>query len=139
MLLWVCQVSELALTSWIPLFFWLAPLLGRWRFRAGPSGWPWSAGHIFALVGVLGLARLDDLDQLINIIVPDGVFGLARLDDLDQLIHIIVVDGVSGLARLDDLDQLIHIIVLDSAATGVHNHSLKSKQMSNQKDLHGNT
>ncbi len=46
---------------------------------------------------------------------------------------------VLGLARLDDLDQLIHIIVFDSAATGVHNHSLKGKHMSNQEDLHGNT
>ncbi len=52
---------------------------------------------------------------------------------------IIVLDDFLGLARLDDLDQLIHIIVLDSAAAGVHNHSLKSKQMSNQEDLHGNT
>ncbi len=74
-----------------------------------------------------------------TLIVTDGVLGLAHLDDLDQLIHIIVLDGVLGLARLDDLDQLIYIIVLDGAATGVHNHSLKGKQISNQEDFHGNT
>ncbi len=94
---------------------------------------------IIVLDGVSGLARLDDLDQRIHIIVLDGILGPAHLDDLDKLNHIIFLDGVLRLARLDDLDQLIHIIVLDSAATGVHNHSLKGKQISNQEDLHGNT
>jgi hypothetical protein len=39
--------------------------------------------------------------------VLDCVLGLARLDDLDQLNHIFVLDGVLGLACLDDLYQLI--------------------------------
>jgi hypothetical protein len=47
-----------------------------------------------------------------SIIVLDGVLGLACLDDLDQLLHIIVLNGVLGLARLDDLDQLIHKLSL---------------------------
>jgi hypothetical protein len=38
-----------------------------------------------------------------TIIVLDGVLGLAHLDDLDQLIHNTVLDVVLGLARLDDL------------------------------------
>ncbi len=35
-----------------------------------------------------------DLDQLIHNVVLDGVLGLAFLDDFDQLILILVLDGV---------------------------------------------
>ncbi len=58
-----------------------------WRFKVGPSGWPWSVDSFFCPWWRFRLSRLGHRWFTLSFIFLDGVLGLALLADLDQLIH----------------------------------------------------